>query len=313
VPGISGSVALVTNTTSERSHLDYNSASTDRHVPGHISPRVSDHEDSDVSTSSDRSSDTSPLPSTSSDHVQCNEISSSEDSPSRSRSRVSESESQPPNSSSVESTASTSANSHKSKTNPTKSRPSLSRELSSLQLSSPKSPKRCSTRSQMSSTPSSKTPRVTAKKHSHTPKGLIKPSKRKVPMQIHSEQVQPNRINMRYQIKSIEDKLNLIEQKVSRRTSQIAEVKPLVTKRSTRGISSDSTDTDSSSELSPKILRSRTPVTSKSKPRTPTSVKRKRTATPKREMQTRKSPRTIITQIPKVTHSKQAKVLKLKK
>jgi len=304
VPGLSGSVALVTNTTSERSHLDYNSVSGDRPVSGHVSPSVSDHEDSDVSTSSDRSSDTSPPPSTSSDHVQCNEISSSEDSPSRSRSRVS-SESQPPNCSSVESTASTSAKSHKSKTYTTKSRPSLSRELSSLQLSSPKTPTRCSTRSQMSSTPSSKTPRVIAKKHSHTPKSLHKSAKRKVP-KISS-------VGVQQRVKSIEDKLSLIEQKVSRRTSQLAEVKPLLTKRSTRGVSSDSTDTDSSSELSPKVLRSRTPVSSKSKPKTPTSIKRKRTATPKREIQTRKSPRTIITQIPKVTHSKQAKVLKLKK
>merc|ERR1712165_282019 len=122
----------------------------------------------------------------------------------------------------------------------------------------------------------------------------------------------PTKTSVHQRVKNIEQKINMIEQKVTTRTAQIAQVKHLPTKRSTRlPVTSDSSDTDS--ELSPKALRSRTPASIKTKPHTPTPSKRKRTATPKREIHTRKSPRTVLTTLPKVTHSKQAKVLKLKK
>ena len=325
VPGVSGSVALVTNTTSDvaadpgpgPSHQDvphyppmlrhnHNDA---RHMLS--SPARDIDSDSDVSTSSDNVSDTSPLPSTSSDHVQCNEISSSEDSPSRLVSRSSESE--PSSSQSVSSQepiASTSGHTAKTRTSASskKGRASLSRELSSLQLSTPvsakKTPTRSSTRSQMSSKSVSKTPRVIAKKTTHTPKSskLSKISRNKVPA-----------VGVQQRVKAIEAKLNSIEKKVTRKTAELTEMKPVSSKRAVRGRLTYSTDTDSSTDVSVKT-RSRTPLTPKSKTQTPTksASKRKRTATPKREI-TRKSPRTILTQIPKVTHSKQAKVVRLKK
>jgi len=293
VPGVSGSVALVTNTTPELQH---------RHQPpdtegapvlapaheGHVSPiqphvpRVPVSDNEDVSTSSDRSSDNSPLPSASPDIVQCNEISSSEDSPSRSqRSRSSESEA-----------AEAVASSSPPQPQVLKARPSLSRELSSLRLSSPQTPAR--------STRSVKTPRVVAKKNPPTPKSLLRSGKRKA----------VSNIGVQQRVKNIEAKLDSIERKVSTRTAQISQA-CAATKRLTRGHqSSMSSDT---SEVSSKSLRSRTPVTSKNIPQTPTSIKRKRTATPKREIETRKSPRTIVSQLPKITHSKQAKVLRLKR
>ena len=295
VPGLSGSVALVTNTTQPPAA----SVAAPPPVPERVSPRVSpvasDDEESDVSTSSDRLSDTSPMPSTSSDRVQCNEISSSEDSPSHSRQS-----SEAAAASAHEPVASTSPASRPP--HPAKGRPSLARELSSLQLSSPRTPTRASTRSHLSSNSSSKPPRVVAKKTPHTPRSLKKSAKKRV----------PTKTSVHQRVKNIEQKINLIEQKVTTRTAQIAQVKHLPTKRSTRlPVTSDSSDTDS--ELSPKALRSRTPVSIKTKPHTPTPSKRKRTATPKREIHTRKSPRTVLTTLPKVTHSKQAKVLKLKK
>ena len=328
VPGVSGSVALVTNTTSEPHHRlqpqfglnpepeaapapadlpasvsrhpnerDSRHVAQPPHVP-RVSPSVRDHEDSDVSTSSDRSSDNSPLPSTSSDHVQCNEISSSEDSPSRSRSINSESEARP--SSLTESVASTSPRGRSSA--PSKGRPSLSRELSSLRLCSPHTR---STRSHMSSNSSPKTPRVVAKKNPLTPKSLSKSGKKKA--------VPKMSVGVQQRVKNIEAKIDSIERNVSTRTAQIIQTN-VSTKRLTRGHqSAASSDTDTSSEVSTKALRSRTPVTSRNKPQTPTSIKRKRTATPKRDIVTRKSPRTVVSQIPKVTHSKQAKVLRLKR
>jgi len=303
VPGVSGSVALVTNTTPE----PLNRLQQPRHQPpdteaapapvpapaheGHVSPvqphvpRVPVSDNEDVSTSSDRSSDNSPLPSASSDIVQCNEISSSEDSPSSShRSRSLESEA-------VEAVASSSP----PQPQVLKSRPSLSRELSSLRLSSPQTPAR-STRSHVSV----KTPRVVAKKNPPTPKSLQRSGKRKA----------VSNIGVQQRVKNIEAKLDSIERKVSTRTAQITQASA-ATKRLTRG--HQSSLSSDASEVSSKSLRSRTPVTSKNMPQTPTSIKRKRTATPKREIETRKSPRTIVSQLPKVTHSKQAKVLRLKR
>ena len=322
VPGVSGSVALVTNTTQEPPHrlqpqFDLNPeaapapapadlpASVSRqpeegHVPPQphvprVSPAVSDNEDSDVSTSSDRSSDNSPPPSASSDIVQCNEISSSEDSPSRSRSRDSESRA-------VEAVASTSPH---APTQASRGRPSLARELSSLRLSSPQTPARSTRSVHQSANSSSKTPRVVAKKNPHTPKSLLRSGKRKAVSKMST-------VGVQQRVKNIEAKLDSIEKKVSTRTAQITQTSA-ATKRLARSHQSSASSGSDPSEVSSKALRSRTPVTSKSKPQTPTSIKRKRTATPKREIETRKSPRTIVSQLPKVTHSKQAKVLRLKR
>lgn len=264
------------------------------HVP-RVSPAVSDNEDSDVSTSSDRSSDNSPPPSASSDIVQCNEISSSEDSPSRSRSRDSESRA-------VEAVASTSPH---APTQPSRGRPSLARELSSLRLSSPQTPARSTRSVHQSANSSSKTPRVVAKKNPHTPKSLLRSGKRKAVSKMST-------VGVQQRVKNIEAKLDSIEKKVSTRTAQITQTSA-ATKRLARSHQSSASSGSDPSEVSSKALRSRTPVTSKSKPQTPTSIKRKRTATPKREIETRKSPRTIVSQLPKVTHSKQAKVLRLKR
>jgi len=322
VPGMSGSVALVTNTTSE--NLSPSSASADtchdvEYPPAREHPRdldLGNVPDSDVSTSSDSDRLTGPIsPSTSSDNVQCNEVSSSEDSPSLTSLRDGLTSNEPStvvqmtdsNPSSQDSITASTSTSQKPKSYSNKSRVSLSRELSSLQLYSPNT--KTVTRSQTSSKfqkPSSKSPKVIAKKASYSS-----------PKKLQKIKNSPASLGVQQRVKAIEAKLNIMETKVSRRTTQMKETNRI---KSVDGRSSRSTrvaeppgSKDPSDEVIPKLLRSRTPVTPKfTNKLTPT--KRKRTETPKRDSHiTRKSPRTVLSKTPKVTISKQARVLKLRK
>ena len=264
VPGVSGSVALVTNTTLEPRHplpVPEDGGGRDNRPlqPPAVSPPVS------------------PLVSAAPESVQtlqsvlqCNEISSSEDTPAVPTVPTvvtpEEPSSPPPPPPPPPQTIPSSQ---------PRPRPrSLARELNALRLDSPGTPSRVSTRSQTSTTPSRLTPRLAVKRKSlvHKKKVVAKTSSSSSVQNCQTE-------------KSEEVMVGLGDRGVEERLSG---------------------DAGSESSVStPRQLRARTPASLSS------SAKRKRAGSPVRDIVTRKSPR-VISQ-PQVIHSRQAKVLKLKK
>jgi len=164
VPGVSGSVALVTNTTLEpRQHLPVPEDGAGRDNRPLQPPAVS----SPVSPVVSAASESVP---TLHSELQCNEISSSEDTPAV------------PTVPTVATPEEPSSPPPPPETLPcSQPRPrprSLARELNALRLESPETPSRVSTRSQTSTTPSRLTPRLAAKRRSlvHKKKVVAKTS-----------------------------------------------------------------------------------------------------------------------------------------
>ena len=246
MPGVSGSVALVTN-TSEESREDSREPESQEEL--HQKARAPARPPTlPPPASGDCVSPPSASPAV--DTVQCNEISSSEDTdtditdptPLYSSPKTPELSPQPP-----------------------RSRPkSLARELTALKLESVSSPARAATRSQTVNSP--RTPRLT---------------KRLAPPQKSAKRKRP---------------IRTLAVENSNETCEASD-----------SLERLSPSPDSENSVTPRQLRSRTPTVT-------SAARRKRAGTPRRErdIPARKSPR-VISQQPKVTHSKHAKVLKLKK
>ena len=272
VPGLSGSVALVTNTTvdpGEPVALAGGSGSGEirRAQPAAVSPPP-----------------VSPVAAPATDSgssVQCNEISSSEDTdttptphtsptPQLSLAAPEEPNFPPPQPSPPR----TPPRAPPQSTASSQPRPrSLARELNALRLESPGSGNRVATRSQTSSTPSRLTPRLTVKR-----KSLVAHRKKTV------QNCQTNKADQVETPDHREENADLGGMK--------------------ERLSGDCNS--ASSAVTPRQLRSKTPVSATTSP-----AKKRRASSPNRDVVTRKSPR-VISQ-PKVLHSKHAKVLKLKK
>lgn len=297
VPGLSGSVALVTNTTLEPGpplaaatgdHRGLQAPPVEPPLPPVVAPVVPAQPV--VPRPVVPAPVVSPAPdSANTNHsVQCNEISSSEDTPTAPSAPV------PPTAPSVGSLATPeeprTPPPQTSPSSPSQPRPrprSLARELNALRLESPRTASGVSTRSQTSSsTPARLTPRLTVKRKS--------PAGKKKKLGQTGSSVQ------NCQTKKTQEKME--------EETEAPRQKLMADDPSSDGVELQQRlggETDSAM-TTPRQLRSRTPASVSN------SAKRKRAAaSPKRDGLTRKSPR-VISQ-PKVLHSKEAKVLKLRK
>eukprot|EP00092_Neocalanus_flemingeri_P054738 GFUD01064500.1.p1 GENE.GFUD01064500.1~~GFUD01064500.1.p1 ORF type:complete len:567 (+),score=133.77 GFUD01064500.1:73-1701(+) len=295
-------------------------ANTPRPGTGRLSD--SNRLQSTVSTSDTRDN---PKPSTSADIVQCNEISSSEDShsPTR-RTKTTELESENENISTNQSATPH----HVASTPPTTRQTSketphtLSRELNALQLSGAKISTRGSTRSRTASENSSDTENDARLSPKHNKQNKT----RNTPMRLSRRQRDTSLVDVEQRCQELNAKIEMMEQKVANKAAQLNhEVKSLRNKLvdpvGQTNISCNQErerekqvhylrSVDSSANT--RLLRSRTPVIT-TPMRTPCAVKRKRTELPPGGVPGGKSPRTVASQKPVVTRSRHARVLRLKK
>jgi len=261
---------------------------------------------------------------TSSESVQCNEISSSEDSPSQQTNTELESENLPASTNHTvtpEVVASTSSSSrkHLSKETPQ----SLSRELNALQLSGAKLLTRGSTRSRTASENSSDAENDLRL----SPKHRTRKKTQNSPLRTSRRHRDSSLVDVEQRCQELNAKIEMMERKVANKTAQLNQEvkslrKKLVDTTGTSNISSNQGTTPENQvhylrsadrSTNSRILRSRTPIIS-TPLRTPSAVKRKRTelsseVTPHGG----KSPRTVASQKPVVTRSRRARVLRLKK
>jgi len=276
-----------------------------------------------VSTPTHR--DDSPQPA---DIVQCNEISSSEDSDNTADEETEpelESENQPINrnkSVTPEPTASTSMATRKSLLKGTPQ--SLSRELNALQLSTGKLSTRCSTRSRTASENCSDAENDVRLSQKHN----TRKKKQNLPLRTSKRQQDSSLVDVEQRCQELNAKIERMEQKVATKAAQLnQEVKSL---RSKLADTADKANISSNKDLQPenqvhylrssdrstpsRLLRSRTPVIT-TPVRNPCAVKRKRTDLAAEVLVAPggKSPRTVASQKPVVTRSRHARVLRLKK
>jgi len=276
-----------------------------------------------VSTPTHR--DDSPKPA---DIVQCNEISSSEDSDNTVDEETEpelETENQPINrnkSVTPEPTASTSTAARKSSLKGTPQ--SLSRELNALQLSNGKLATRCSTRSRTASENCSDAENDVRLSQKHN----TRKKKQNSPLRTSKRQQESSLVDVEQRCQELNAKIEMMEQKVATKAAQLnQEVKSLRSKLAdTAGKANISSNKDlqpenqvhylrSSDRSTPsRLLRSRTPVIT-TPLRNPCAVKRKRTDLAAEVLVAPggKSPRTVASQKPVVTRSRHARVLRLKK
>jgi len=276
-----------------------------------------------VSTPTHR--DDSPKPA---DIVQCNEISSSEDSDNTVDEETEpelETENQPINrnkSVTPEPTASTSTAARKSSLKGTPQ--SLSRELNALQLSGGKLATRCSTRSRTASENCSDAENDVRLSQKHN----TRKKKQNSPLRTSKRQQESSLVDVEQRCQELNAKIEMMEQKVATKAAQLnQEVKSLRSKLAdTAGKANISSNKDlqpenqvhylrSSDRSTPsRLLRSRTPVIT-TPLRNPCAVKRKRTDLAAEVLVAPggKSPRTVASQKPVVTRSRHARVLRLKK
>lgn len=271
------------------------------------------------------SSESADSPQTSADIVQCNEISSSEDSPSRLTKPELESDNQPISTNQLakpEPLASTSSSNRKSSLRETPQ--SLSRELSALQLSGAKLATRGSTRSRTASENSSDAENDARLSPKHNTRKKTQNS----PLRSSKRQRDPSLVDVEQRCQELNAKIEMMERKVATKAAQLnQEVKSLQNKLVEPA---DKTNISSNQDSEPenqvhylrsadrskntRLLRSRTPIIT-TPMRTPCAVKRKRAELPSDMAATPggKSPRTVASQKPVVTRSRQARVLRLKK
>jgi len=269
--------------------------------------------------------DDSPKPA---DIVQCNEISSSEDSDNTVDEETEpelETENQPINrnkSVTPEPTASTSTAARKSSLKGTPQ--SLSRELNALQLSGGKLATRCSTRSRTASENCSDAENDVRLSQKHN----TRKKKQNSPLRTSKRQQESSLVDVEQRCQELNAKIEMMEQKVATKAAQLnQEVKSLRSKLAdTAGKANISSNKDlqpenqvhylrSSDRSTPsRLLRSRTPVIT-TPLRNPCAVKRKRTDLAAEVLVAPggKSPRTVASQKPVVTRSRHARVLRLKK
>jgi len=275
-----------------------------------------------VSTSSENQD--SPKPSPSADIVQCNEISSSEDSPSRKDKPAElESDIEPISTNQLatsEPIASTSPANRKSSLKETPQ--SLTRELNALQLSGAKFSTRGSTRSRTASENSSD-----AENNDRlSPKHNTRKKARNSPLRSSKRQRDTSLVDVEQRCQELNAKIEMMERKVATKAAQLnQEVKSLRNKLVDQvGKTNISSNQDREPEnqvhylrsadrsTNTRLLRSRTPIVT-TPMRTPCAVKRKRTEPPSGGAPVGKSPRTVASQKPVVTRSRHARVLRLKK
>jgi len=364
--GDRGSVALVTNTTSEEPrHRDFASSSAPSALKPGISitsrcpnsPDLAGHslvrtssEDNKVEPSpslihdlqgrretenstrrgtgsrhplhgSDENIE-SPNPVPSADNVQCNEISSSEDSPTRTRTPELESDDDPISTnqlSTSEPIASTSPLTRKSSLKETPQ--PLTRELNALQLGSTKLSTR-GTRSRTASENSSDTENDARL----SPKHNSRKKARNSPLRSSKRQRDTSLVDVEQRCQELNAKIEQMERKVATKAAQLnQEVKSLRSKlvdQVGKADMSSNQATPSENQVhylrsgdrstNTRLLRSRTPVIT-TPMRTPCAVKRKRTEPLPGMAPGGKSPRTVASQKPVVTRSRHARVLRLKK
>merc|ERR1711874_435134 len=258
------------------------------------------------------------------DSVQCNEISSSEDTDSTDSTDSSDSsaaegtepELQTVNQSvTPEPTASTSSANRKSSLKGTPQ--SLSRELNALQLSSGKLITRGSTRS-----------RTASENCSDAENDARLGQKQNSPLRSSKRQQDSSLVDVEQRCQELNAKIEMMERKVATKAAQLnQEVKSIRSKLAdTAGKANISSNADlqpenqvhylrsSDPSTSSRLLRSRTPVIT-TPLRTPCAVKRKRTDLAAEALVAPggKSPRTVASQKPVVTRSRHARVLRLKK
>jgi len=276
-----------------------------------------------VSTSSE--SEESPQPATAGDIVQCNEISSSEDSPSGQNKTELQSDNKPISTNQLvtpEPMASTSSSNRKSSLKGTPQ--SLSRELNALQLSGAKLATRGSTRSRTASENCSDAENDARLSPKHNTRKKTQNS----PLRSSRRQQDSSLVDVEQRCQELNAKIEMMERKVATKAAQLnQEVKSLRSKLvDTSGKANITSDQDKQPEnqvhylrsadrsTPSRLLRSRTPVIS-TPMRTPCAVKRKRADLPSDIVAAPggKSPRTVASQKPVVTRSRHARVLRLKK
>jgi len=266
----------------------------------------------------------SPKPSPSADIVQCNEISSSEDSPSRkTKSNELKSVTEPISThhvATIEHMASTSSAKRKSSL---KELPqSLSREVNALQVSSAKLTTRGSTRSKAASENNSDAKNDAQISPKRNPQKKVRNSS----LRSSKRQRDTSLVDVEQRCQELNAKIEMMEQKVATKAAQLnQEVKSLRNKLVDQvGKTNISSHQDREAEnqvhylrsadrsSNSRLLRSRTPIISTTN-RTHCAVKRKGTEPPSGGTAGGKSPRTVASQKPVVTRSRHARVLRLKK